>query len=70
MAAKDTGGALDLTGGVAEGGVLRLGVETALPEISAWEERLAASGDPDLRVVSATLGELLGTTLESIRRQI
>lgn len=58
MAAKDIGGALDLTGASLREGVLRLGVEAALPEISAWEERLAASGDPDLKVVSATLGEL------------
>ncbi len=29
-------------------GVVGLGVEAALPEISAWQERLAASGDPDL----------------------
>ncbi len=35
-----------------------LGVEAALPEISAWEERLAASGDPALETVAATLGEL------------
>ncbi len=58
MAAKDIGGALDLTVASLGEGVLRLGVESALPEISAWEERLAASRDPDLKAVAGTLGEL------------
>ena len=35
-----------------------LGVEAALPEISAWKERLASSGGPGLEAVAATLGEL------------
>jgi hypothetical protein len=39
-------------------GVVRLGAASALPEISAWEERLVASGDPDLEAVAGTLGEL------------
>ena len=30
----------------------------ALPEISAWQERLAASGDPGLTAVAETLEEL------------
>jgi len=47
--AQDIGGALDLT--VAS-------LEAALPEISAWEEKLAASGDPGLEAVAETLGEL------------
>ncbi len=58
MAAKDIGGALDLTVSSLREGVLRLGMEAALPEISAWQERLAASGDPDLEAVAGTLGEL------------
>ena len=58
MAAKDIGGALDLTVTSLKEGVVRLGVEAALPEISAWQERLAASGDPDLQAVAGTLGEL------------
>ena len=56
--AEDIGGALELTVASLREGVVGLGVEAALPEISAWEERLAASGDPDLAVVAATLGEL------------
>ncbi len=58
MAAKDIGGALDLTLTSLKEGVVRLGVGAALPEISAWQERLAASGDPDLEAVAKTLGEL------------
>ena len=58
MAAKDIGGALDLTVASLKHGVLRLGVEAALPEISAWQERLAGSGDPNLEAVAWTLGEL------------
>ncbi len=58
MAAEDIGGALDLTVASLREGVVGLGVKAALPEISAWEERLAASGDPGLKAVAATLGEL------------
>jgi hypothetical protein len=58
MAAKDIGGALDLTVTSLKEGVVRLGGEAGLPEISAWQERLAASGDPDLEAVAKTLGEL------------
>ena len=58
MPAEDIGGALDLTVASLREGVVGLGVGAALPEISAWEERLAASGDPDLETVAATLGEL------------
>ena len=58
MAAEDIGGALDLTVASLKEGVLRLGVEAALPEISAWQQRLAGSGDPSLEAVAWTLGEL------------
>lgn len=58
VAAKDIGGALDLTVASLKEVVVRLGMEAALPEVSAWEERLAASGDPDLEAVARTLGEL------------
>lgn len=83
MAANDIGEALDLTVASLREGVLRLGVEAALPEISAWEERLAASGDPDLEAVAGTLGELkaqldpsgfdpvsVGTLLTSLGEQV
>ena len=55
---NDIGGALDLTVASLREGVARLGVAAALPEISAWQEKLAASGDPDLTGVSETLGML------------
>jgi hypothetical protein len=58
MAAGNIEGALDHTVASMKEGVLRLGVEAALPEVSAWKERLAASGDPDLGAVAETLGEL------------
>ncbi|QIN81448.1 hypothetical protein GBA63_01505 [Rubrobacter tropicus] len=58
MAENDIGGALDLTVASLGEGVVRLGVSAALPEISAWQERLAASGDPGLSAVAETLSEL------------
>jgi len=58
MAAGEIWNALDLTVASLKGGVLRLGVGPALPEISAWKERLAASGNADLEAVAGTLGEL------------
>jgi hypothetical protein len=58
VAAKDIGGALDLTVASLKEGVLRLGVEAALPEISAWQEKLVGSGDPNLEAVARTLGDL------------
>ena len=58
MAESDIGGALDLTVASLREGVVSLGVAAALPEISAWRERLAASGDPGLKAVAETLSEL------------
>ena len=58
MAENDIGGALDLTVASLREGVVSLGVAAALPEISAWEQRLAASGDPELAAVAETLSEL------------
>lgn len=58
MAKDDIGGALAGTLESLRGGVVRLGIEAAGPEISAWEERLAASGDPGLEAVAKTLSEL------------
>ena len=58
MVENDIGDALDLTVvSLREGGV-RLGGAAALPEISAWQARLAASGDPGLAAVAETLEEL------------
>jgi hypothetical protein len=55
---------LDLTLASLREGVVGLGVEAALPEISAWQGRLAASGDPDLEGAGgrlSRLGALLGS---------
>lgn len=54
----DIGGALDETLSLLRGGALRLGIAAAMPEISAWERRLAASGDPGLVAVAGTLSDL------------
>ncbi len=58
MANNGIGGALDGTLDSLRGGIVRLGIEAAVPEISSWEERLAASGDPGLEAVAGTLTEL------------
>ena len=68
MAAEDIGGALDLTLASLREGVVGLGVEAALPEISAWEERLSSSGDPGLEAVAATLGEVGAKVGEKLAR--
>lgn len=52
------GGTLDGTLDSLRGGVLRLGIAAAVPEISAWEERLASSGDAGLQAVADTLSKL------------
>ena len=58
LAENDIGGALDLTLASLGEGVVSLGVAAALPQIEAWQERLAASGDPDLEAVAKTLEDL------------
>lgn len=58
MAENEISEALNLTLTSLREGVVRLGVATALPEISAWQGRLAASGDPGLTAVAETLEEL------------
>lgn len=58
MADDGIGGALDGTLGSLRAGVVRLGIAAAVPEISAWEEKLAASGDPGLEAVAGTLSKL------------
>ena len=58
MAENDIGGALDRTLALLRGGAVRLGIAAAVPEISGWEQRLAASGDPGLEAVARTLSEL------------
>ncbi|MGH3144334.1 MAG: hypothetical protein ACRDTR_00870 [Rubrobacter sp.] len=49
---------LDRTLELLKGEVQRVGVAAALAEISGWEGRIAASGDPELESVADTLAEL------------
>lgn len=55
---NDVGTALDSTIASLQGGVERLGIEAALPIIGDWEERLAASGSPELASVAENLTAL------------
>ena len=58
MESNDVGTALDSTIASLQGGVERLGIEAALPIIGDWEERLAASGSPELASVAENLTAL------------
>jgi hypothetical protein len=56
--ANDVGAALDSTIASLQGGVERLGIEAAVSVIGEWEERLVASGDPELVSVAENLAAL------------
>lgn len=58
MEANETSSALDATVASLQGGVERLGIQAALPVIEDWEQRLAASGSPELTPVAENLGAL------------
>ena len=58
MEANQTEAALDATVTSLQGGVRRLGVEAALLVIESWEQKLAASGSPNLMPVAENLGAL------------
>lgn len=58
MEANETRSALDATIASLQGGVQRLGIAAALPVIEDWEQRLAASGSPELAPVAENLGAL------------
>ena len=58
MESNEVGSALDSTIASLQGGVERLGIEAALPIIGDWEERLAASGSPELASVAENLTAL------------
>ena len=66
MTEERIGGVRDGTVELLKGGVHRAGVGAALAEISGWEGRLAASGDPDLVAVAQTLAKLRAQ-LEGVR---
>jgi hypothetical protein len=56
--ANDVGAALDSTIASLQGGVERMGIEAALSVIGDWEERLRASGNPELMPVAENLTAL------------
>ena len=56
--ANDVGAALDSTIASLQGGVERMGIEAALSVIGEGEERLVASGDPELVSVAENLAAL------------
>ena len=58
MEANETNSALDATVASLQGGAERLGIQAALPVIEDWEQRLAASGRPELAPVAENLGAL------------
>ncbi len=58
MDVNETNAALDATVAALQGGVQRLGIEAALPVIEGWEQRLIASGSPELAPVAENLGAL------------
>jgi hypothetical protein len=56
--ANEAGAALNQTVGQLQGGVLRLGIESAIPAIAGWEQTLSASGVPELQPKAENLGVL------------
>lgn len=54
----DTGADLDQAVAVLQGGVERTGMEAALRVIETWEQKLAASGTPELVAISDDLASL------------
>jgi len=61
---QGTGAALNQTAAQLQGGVLRLGIGTAIPLIATWEGTLAASPAPELRGVAENLGALRSALAE------
>lgn len=58
MEANSTGTALNQTVGQLQGGILRLGVGSAIPVISTWEQALSSSEAPELEPIAQNLGSL------------
>ena len=50
--------ALNQTVGQLQGGLLRLGVGSAIPVIATWEQTLSSSGVPELAPIAQNLGSL------------
>lgn len=58
MEVDKTNVALDQTISTLQGGVLQLGVGSAIPAISSWEQTLAATGKPELATIAENLAAL------------
>lgn len=58
MQANQAATALNQTAAQLQGGILRLGIGTAIPLIATWETTLATSNAPELRSVSENLTAL------------
>ncbi len=58
MALGDSTAALDKTIATLQGGVLQLGVGSAIPVIAGWEQTLSSSGAPELAAVAENLAAL------------
>ena len=54
MESGDTTAALDQTITTLQGGVLQLGVGSAIPVIAGWERTLSSSGAPELAPLPRT----------------
>lgn len=58
MEANETEASLDLAVTVLRGGARRPNMEPALRVMETWEQRLAASGNPELTLIGDDLAEL------------
>ena len=58
MEANSAFTALNQTAGQFQGGILRLGIGSAIPVIATWEQTLSASGVPELTPIAQNLASL------------
>lgn len=56
--ANETNAALNQTLGQLQGGLLRVGIGSAIPVVAGWEQTLKNSPSPDLAAVGTNLGSL------------
>lgn len=58
MESDSTATAIDQTVGQLQGGVLRLGIGSAIPVIATWEQALSSSSMPEMAPIAQNLGSL------------
>lgn len=58
MEANSAATALNQTVGQLQGGILRLGIGSAIPVIATWEQALSSSRVPELTPIAQNLGSL------------